>query len=112
MEEKDKLHEDAKAHIIRIQRASISNIQRKFMIGYNRAAWIMEHLENEGVVSEFKYDGTRTVLVKPNNSMKTKDGEDIIEVECPNCGDKFIGWPEHKDTLCLDCYAEKELSKS
>ena len=41
--------------------------------------------------------------------MKTDNGDEIIEVKCPNCGDEFIGWPEQKDTPCLECYAEKEI---
>ena len=66
MVEKDEFYEDAKAHVIETRRVSISNIQRKFMLGYNRAARIIEHLENEGVVSEFKHDGSRDVLMMPS----------------------------------------------
>jgi len=68
MSDEDPVYEEAKAHIIKIQRASISNIQRTFYVGYNRAARIMERLESEKVVSEFKYDGTREVIVKPDNA--------------------------------------------
>jgi hypothetical protein len=35
--------------------------------------------------------------------------DETIDVECPKCGGKFTGWPEQKDTLCLECYAEKEI---
>ena len=63
---KDDLYEEARARVIESRRASISHIQRYLKIGYNRAARIMEYLEIEGVVSEFKNDGTREVLVMPD----------------------------------------------
>lgn len=43
-------------------RASISFIQRKLQIGYNRAARLLEDLEREGVVSAMKTDGSREIL--------------------------------------------------
>lgn len=60
---KDDLYKDAKARVIETRRASISHIQRHLKIGYNRSARIMEDLEKEGVVSNFKSNGTREVLV-------------------------------------------------
>lgn len=43
-------------------RASISAIQRKFMIGYNRAARLIETLEEEGVVTPMSSNGSREVI--------------------------------------------------
>jgi recombination associated protein RdgC len=43
-------------------RASISFIQRKLQIGYNRAARLLEDIEREGVVSAMKTDGSREIL--------------------------------------------------
>ncbi|WP_283240430.1 DNA translocase FtsK [Pseudoalteromonas sp. S554] len=46
------------------QRASIAAIQRKFRIGYNRAARLVEQLEANGIVTAPGHNGERTVLIK------------------------------------------------
>ena len=50
---KDELYEDAKQLIINTKYASTSYLQRKLRIGYNRAARIMDELEENGVISEY-----------------------------------------------------------
>ncbi|MFC0180188.1 DNA translocase FtsK 4TM domain-containing protein [Thorsellia kenyensis] len=50
--------------VIETQRVSISGIQRKFNIGYNRAAKIVEEMEEQGIVSTPNNNGTRMVLAK------------------------------------------------
>lgn len=60
----DPLFNEAKAFVIECQKASVSGIQRKFRIGYNRAAHLMEDLQFCGVVSAMSSDGNRTVLMK------------------------------------------------
>ncbi len=49
-EEQDELYAQAKDHVLAAGQASISYIQRRMKIGYNRAARIMEMLEEEGIV--------------------------------------------------------------
>lgn len=49
--------------VVNAQRASISAIQRKFKIGYNQAARLLECLESKGVVSAMNQHGARTVLI-------------------------------------------------
>lgn len=44
-------------------KASISGLQRELRIGYNRAAWLLERMQAEGIVSQPTPDGTRQVLV-------------------------------------------------
>lgn len=46
----DPLYEDVKAYVIQTKKASTSMIQRRFALGYNRAARIMDGLENEGII--------------------------------------------------------------
>ncbi len=46
----DELYEDAKALVMEMQTASISLLQRRFRIGYNRAARIVDELEEKGVI--------------------------------------------------------------
>ncbi|EOX5554527.1 TPA: DNA translocase FtsK [Yersinia enterocolitica] len=44
-------------------KASISGLQRELRIGYNRAAWLLERMQAEGIVSQPTPDGTRQVLL-------------------------------------------------
>lgn len=60
--EKDPLYVWAKQHVVETQTASISALQRKLRIGYNRAARLVETLEWNEVVSEPDATGVRTVL--------------------------------------------------
>lgn len=60
----DEFYEEAKAFAIEQGQASISRTQRKFRIGYNRAARLIEQLEDNGIVSAPDYKGQRTVLIK------------------------------------------------
>ncbi len=58
----ESLYDDAVEFVTETRRASISSIQRKFRIGYNRAARIMDQLEANDVVSEVSSNGSREVL--------------------------------------------------
>ncbi|HHH1924188.1 TPA: DNA translocase FtsK [Yersinia enterocolitica] len=44
-------------------KASISGLQRELRIGYNRAAWLLERMQAEGIVSQPALDGTRHVFI-------------------------------------------------
>ncbi len=59
----DELYEDAKEVVLTDKKTSISYIQRKLRIGYNRAATIVEQLEMTGVLSEVNAKGNREILV-------------------------------------------------
>ena len=63
--ERDPLYDAAAALVIAEQRASVSFVQRKLVLGYNRAARLVEALEAGGIVSGYGPDGNRSVLVKP-----------------------------------------------
>lgn len=62
VKEKDVFYDEAKAFVIETRKTSVSSIQRKFRIGYNRAADLVEYLEREGVVSPMGHNGNREVL--------------------------------------------------
>ncbi|ASP50086.1 cell division protein FtsK [Cognaticolwellia beringensis] len=64
-EEIDTLYDEALAFITESRRVSISSIQRKFRIGYNRSARIVEQMESNGVVSRPGNNGAREVLAPP-----------------------------------------------
>ncbi len=61
--ELDELYEDAKEVVLMDRKTSISYIQRKLRIGYNRAATIVEQLELTGVISEANAKGNRDILI-------------------------------------------------
>ncbi|MCE9678488.1 DNA translocase FtsK 4TM domain-containing protein [Shewanella sp. AS1] len=64
-EEMDALYDEAVAFVTETRRGSISSVQRKFKIGYNRAARIIEQMEAQGVVSSQGHNGNREVLAPP-----------------------------------------------
>lgn len=58
----DPLYSEAVVFVIETRRPSISAIQRKLKIGYNRAARILEGMEQAGIVTEMNTNGAREVL--------------------------------------------------
>jgi DNA segregation ATPase FtsK/SpoIIIE, S-DNA-T family len=61
--EKDVLYDQAVQIVIETRRASISSIQRRLKIGYNRAARLMEDMEKAGLVSAMESNGNRDILI-------------------------------------------------
>lgn len=61
--ELDELFEEAKLIVIQDQKSSISYLQRRLKIGYNRAASIVEQLEHNGILSPVKSNGNRDILI-------------------------------------------------
>lgn len=64
--ESDPLYDEAVAIVLKHRRASISLVQRHLRIGYNRAARLLETMEQSGVVSPMQSNGNRDILV-PNS---------------------------------------------
>jgi S-DNA-T family DNA segregation ATPase FtsK/SpoIIIE len=62
-EESNDLYDKAVAIVLRDRKASTSYIQRRLAIGYNRAASIIEKMEQEGVVGPANHAGKREILV-------------------------------------------------
>jgi len=60
--EKDELYDQAVQIVTETQRASVSGVQRRLKIGYNRASRIVEAMEAAGVVSAMHSNGSREVL--------------------------------------------------
>ncbi|NAW96793.1 MULTISPECIES: DNA translocase FtsK [unclassified Vibrio] len=61
-EEVDPLFDQVVEHVVETRRGSVSGVQRRFKIGYNRAARIVEQLEAQGIVSAPGHNGNREVL--------------------------------------------------
>jgi S-DNA-T family DNA segregation ATPase FtsK/SpoIIIE len=70
--EQDELYDQVVLFVTESRKASISSVQRKFRVGYNRAATIIEAMEMAGVISTAEGNGSRQVLapepIKEDNS--------------------------------------------
>ena len=65
--ESDPLYDEAVAFVLESGKASISSVQRKLRVGYNRAARLIEQMEASGVVSPMSSNGSREILAPNNN---------------------------------------------
>jgi S-DNA-T family DNA segregation ATPase FtsK/SpoIIIE len=63
--ENDPLYDEALKIVTETRRASISGVQRRLRIGYNRAARLIEEMEKSGVVGPMQSNGNREVLAPP-----------------------------------------------
>jgi len=61
--ESDPLYDQAVEVVLKNRRASISSVQRHLRIGYNRAARLLEQMEQAGLVSAMQSNGNRDILV-------------------------------------------------
>ena len=62
--EDDKLYQEVKAFVLEEKRASTSLIQRRFRVGYARAARFLDMLEEEGIIGPSGNSNNREVLKK------------------------------------------------
>ncbi|MDO4997271.1 MAG: DNA translocase FtsK [Neisseria sp.] len=67
--ERDPLYDEAVASVIKAGKVSISSVQRYLRIGYNRAANLVEQMENDGIVSAADHSGKRTVLARSSSHL-------------------------------------------
>ncbi|MGD9843325.1 MAG: DNA translocase FtsK, partial [Steroidobacteraceae bacterium] len=65
--EQDVLYDEAVKIVVESRKPSISYVQRRLKIGYNRAARMLESMENAGLVSQLQSNGSREVLVPGPN---------------------------------------------
>jgi len=63
--EQDALYDEAVRIVTETRKASISGVQRRLKIGYNRAARMVEAMEEAGIVGPLESNGSREVLVPP-----------------------------------------------
>jgi hypothetical protein len=76
----DELYDQAVAIVLKNRRASISLVQRHLRIGYNRAARLLEQMENSGVVSPMQSNGDRMIMV-PADLTQDLDEEESEDAE-------------------------------
>jgi DNA segregation ATPase FtsK/SpoIIIE, S-DNA-T family len=65
--ESDPMYDQAVAIVLQHKRASISLVQRHLRIGYNRAARLLEQMEQSGLVSSMSTNGNRDIIVPSRN---------------------------------------------
>jgi len=65
-EEMDPLYDEAVRIVIETRKSSISYIQRRLKVGYNRAARIVEEMEKSGLVGPLESNGSREILIPPS----------------------------------------------
>lgn len=76
--DQDPLYAEAVQFVAETRRASISAVQRKLKVGYNRAARMLEWMETQGIVTPMDTNGGRDVLVP--HSANSQD-DDIVDAE-------------------------------
>lgn len=71
--ESDPLYDQAVEIVLTNKRASISSVQRHLRIGYNRAARLLEQMEQAGLVSPMQSNGNREILVPARKDASNED---------------------------------------
>jgi S-DNA-T family DNA segregation ATPase FtsK/SpoIIIE len=61
----DALYDEAVRFVTESRKASISSVQRRFKVGYNRAARMIDDMEKAGIVTSADTNGSRSVLAPP-----------------------------------------------
>ena len=61
--EADPMYDQAVAIVLQHRKASISLVQRHLRIGYNRAARLLEQMEQSGLVSSMSTNGNREIML-------------------------------------------------
>ncbi|KKP64254.1 MAG: translocase FtsK protein [Candidatus Moranbacteria bacterium GW2011_GWF2_34_56] len=87
-EDEDAIYDDAKEFVMKVGKASASLLQRRFRIGYNRAARLIDSLERDGIVGAADGSKPREIMAAENNSgskenadNKNKDDGDDVSQE-------------------------------
>lgn len=84
-EVEDGLYSQAVAFVLESRRATISAVQRKLKIGYNRAAELMNKMESLGVVSPMDHTGAREVMLTPDGNEKLNvPADDVVDAGHPD----------------------------
>src|SRR5690625_1823404 len=70
-EVEDELFHDAVQLVVEMQSASVSMLQRRFRIGYTRAARLIDAMEDRGIVGPYEGNKPRVVLISPDQEENT-----------------------------------------
>jgi S-DNA-T family DNA segregation ATPase FtsK/SpoIIIE len=94
----DELYGAAVEFVVTSQRATVSSVQRELKISYNRAAALIDALEQEGVVSAMDHTGDRVVLMQV---VPESDDAEFAEVGGPTPDGKEFGEFTYEDAAQL-----------
>lgn len=97
--DQDPLYAEAVQFVVDTRRASISAVQRKLKIGYNRAARMIEWMEAQGIVTQMDSNGGREVLLQSPPSAPNDD--DIVDAGQPGDFEKEFGDYTYDDAAQL-----------
>jgi S-DNA-T family DNA segregation ATPase FtsK/SpoIIIE len=75
----DPLFEEIRQYVIEAQKASTSLLQRRFGIGYNRAARMIDTLEENGIIGPAQGSRPREVFIKPDKKKNTTETGEVID---------------------------------
>ena len=73
---KDELYEDAVKVVLETRHASVSVLQRRFGLGYSRAARLIDMMEEEGIVGPYRGSKPREILVEEGTGKREKIQEE------------------------------------
>lgn len=87
-DDQDPLYAEAVEFVIESRRPSISAVQRKLKIGYNRAARMLEWMETQGIVTALNTNGTREVLA-PSSARSIEQVDSLTSKASAHDGKEF-----------------------
>lgn len=80
-DEPDSLYQEALIFVQDSGKVSISSVQRKLRIGYNRAARMIDRMENDGYISEMQKNGSRLILAEIVSGQKGGDKKEDLTLK-------------------------------
>lgn len=110
----DPLLQNAISHVVESRKCSISSVQRAIKIGYNRAARMVERMEELGIVSPMNENGTRDILTdrKPT-AQETEEAlaeaieesqEGVEPAAAENQDERTLVTPEDDEEVAADLW--------
>lgn len=78
-EENDELLQDAIASVVAAEQASVSMLQRRFRIGYNRAARLIDFMEESGIIGPADGSRARKVLITKEELIELREIEELAK---------------------------------
>lgn len=105
-EPQDELTEDAIAFIFKSKQASVSMLQRRFRIGYNRAARIIDEIEEKGIIGPSDGSRPRTLLISEEEYYGGHSEDEAVSEPAPEPTAKVSPEPVNEPAPVIDVEPE------